>query len=54
MNLTPTEKRKLLARFIENKVQQGIDISDLVGRPLSYFDWVLIYKAVQEYELADV
>ncbi|MEO1099272.1 MAG: hypothetical protein AAFX57_16190 [Bacteroidota bacterium] len=54
MNLTPTQKRKLLARFIEHKVQQGIDISDMVGRPLSYFDWVLIYQAVQEYESIEV
>tara|TARA_R100000027_G_scaffold55112_1_gene44275 strand:+ start:4010 stop:4180 length:171 start_codon:yes stop_codon:yes gene_type:complete len=50
MKLTPTEKRKLLARFIEHKVSQGYDISGLVGRSLNYFDWVVIYEAVKEYD----
>jgi len=53
MKLTPNQKRKLLARFIEHKVHNGYDITDLVGRPLSYFDWVVIYQAVKEYELQE-
>lgn len=54
MKLTPNQKRKLLARYIEHKVSGGYDITDLVGRPLSYFDWVNIYQSVKEYEAENV
>lgn len=53
MKLTPSEKRKLLVKLIEHWVMEGIDISSLVGRPLSYFDWVVISQAVKDYELKE-
>ena len=47
--MTPTEKRKLLVELIENWVERGLDISPLVGKPLSYFDWTTIRQSVEEY-----
>jgi len=41
------DKRKLLAEFIELQVQHGYDISNLVGRPLSYFDWTKIQQKIK-------
>ena len=48
MNMEPREKRLLLVQLIEKYVQSGYDISDLVGRPLSYFNWGAIQKLVNE------
>ena len=33
-----TEKKQLVAQLIEKYVQNGIDIKNFVGKPLSYFD----------------
>lgn len=44
------DKRNLLARYIEYLVRDGIDISDLLCRPLSYFDYDKLKIAVAEKE----
>ena len=36
--MKPTEKKQLVAKLIEKYVQNGYDISNFVGKPLSYFD----------------
>ena len=33
-----TEKKKLIAQLLEKYVQNGIDIKNFIGKPLSYFD----------------
>jgi hypothetical protein len=45
--MKPKEKRALLARFIEQSVKDGIDISDFLCRPLNYFDYDKITKAIE-------
>jgi len=37
--MTPKEKRKLLAAYVELLVSNGYDIADMLGRPLSYYNW---------------
>ena len=32
------EKKQLIAQLIEKYVQSGYDITEFIGRPLSYFD----------------
>ena len=32
------EKKQLIAQLIEKCVQNGYDITEFIGRPLSYFD----------------
>lgn len=46
MKLTPTEKRSLLTELIELMVHTGYDISDLIGRPLYYFDYDKIKQSI--------
>ena len=33
-----TEKKQLIAQLIEKYVQNGYDITEFIGKPLSYFD----------------
>ena len=33
-----TEKKQLIAQLIVKYVQSGYDITEFIGRPLSYFD----------------
>lgn len=45
---TIKQKRYLLCRLIELYVQNGYSINDLIGRPLSYFDFSKVEKIVNE------
>jgi len=47
-NLTPTQKRNLLADLITLKSQCGYDIIHLVGQPLSYFDFEKVKSLINE------
>lgn len=40
--MKPTEKRALLVEFVELMVRNGYDISCVVGRPLSYFNYEMV------------
>lgn len=44
------EKRKLLAKLVELYVANGIEIDDLIGRPLSFFDFEKIQESIRKYE----
>ena len=33
-----TEKKQLIAQLIEKYVQNGYDITEFIGKPLSYFN----------------
>jgi hypothetical protein len=48
--MTPLEKRKLLVKLVELMLYTGYDISDLMGRPLSYFDFEKIKVAIKKYQ----
>lgn len=37
--MTPKQKRKILANFIEKQVQCGYSIEEYMGKPLSFFDY---------------
>lgn len=49
--MTPKKKTQLLARLIELSVQLGEDISPLIGKPLSYFDWDKVSANVEKKEI---
>jgi hypothetical protein len=49
--ITPKAKRNLLRRLIEIEIILGYDVTDLVGRQLSYFNWDAVYN---KFELAKV
>lgn len=38
----------MLAVYVELLAMSGVDISDLMGRPLSYFDYDKIAKLTEE------
>ena len=42
------DKRLILRQLIEIEIQLGYDISDLIGRPLSYFDWDGVAQLLEE------
>lgn len=46
-------KRKLLAKLIELYVARGIEIDDLMGRPLSFFDFEMVQESIKIYENDD-
>jgi hypothetical protein len=50
------EKIKLLVKLIETSVSLGYDISDLVGKPLSYFNFnkVATLIKVREEEIESI
>ena len=43
-----TTKKQLLVKLIEHYVQNGISIYEIVGKPLSYFDFEKIEKIINE------
>lgn len=45
---TPEEKRKMLIELIELHIYCGYDISELVGRPLNYYNYENIAESIQE------
>jgi len=51
LNMNRKEKLKLLARLIELSVQLGEDITPLIGRPISYFDWDKVSVNISEKEI---
>jgi len=51
--LKPKGKRQLLAEYIEIQVEIGCDISELVGRELSYYDWEDIQRTVDKLRYAE-
>lgn len=44
------EKRSTLAKFITMKVKQGEDITELMGKPMNYWDYNKIYRELEEWE----
>lgn len=47
---TTKEKRQLLARLIEIKVFFGENITDLMFKPMKYFDWEKVSEIVKTRE----
>jgi hypothetical protein len=48
--MTPTQKRKLLRRYVELQIYLGNDIKWIFGKPLSYFDYDKLKTRIQELE----
>ena len=49
-NLTTQKKKYYLSKYIEMQVYWGMDISDMVGVPLSKFNFTYIIDKVKEHE----
>lgn len=49
--MTPTEKRRLLRRYVELNIYLGIDTAWIFGKPLSYFDYDKLKARIQELEI---
>ncbi len=47
-NLTPTQKRNLLADLITLKSNLGYDISGYMGQPLTKFNWDAVQNSITE------
>lgn len=47
LNMKTKEKKALLARLIELSVHLGEDITGLIAKPLSYFDWEKVKSVVE-------
>jgi len=45
------EKLQILARLIEFSVQLGEDITPIIGKPLSYFDWDKVSQNVAKKQI---
>lgn len=48
--LTPKEKRRILARFVECLVADGYGIDFIFATPLGHFDYEKIVKRIHEIE----
>ena len=46
---TAQQKRELLRRLVELMIYCGYDVTDLMGRPLSYFNWDNIENSIGVY-----
>ena len=46
--LTPSQKRRLLRELIELKIQHGYEVSDYMGRALSWFNYDAVQSAIDE------
>ena len=46
--LTPSQKRRLLRELIELKIHHGYEVSDYMGRALSWFNYEAVQSAIQE------
>lgn len=44
--LTPTDKREMLADLIILNDRTGYTINHLIGQPLSYFDFKLVFDSI--------
>lgn len=53
--MTPTEKKTILSKFIEKRVQCGYSIVEFMGKPLSYFNYDKVQEQInwlnKEYQL---
>jgi len=47
---TPCEKRRILRDFIELKIQHGYEISQYMGRPLSWFSFEAVKEEISKME----
>ena len=47
-NLTPTEKKKLLAKMFELMVSMGCEIEPYMGLPLSKFNFENVQKQIDK------
>ena len=50
-NLTPTEKKKLLAKMIELMVSMGYEIEPYMGLPLSKFNFENVQKQIEKLKI---
>jgi hypothetical protein len=50
-NLTPTEKKKLLAKMFELMVNMGWNIESYMGLPLSKFNFENVQKKIEQLQL---
>lgn len=48
--LTNKEKKQLIVRLIELHYQLCYDFTDLIAKPLSYFDYEKVKIAIQKFE----
>tara|TARA_R110000851_G_scaffold163169_1_gene306970 strand:+ start:255 stop:503 length:249 start_codon:yes stop_codon:yes gene_type:complete len=46
--LTPSQKRRLLRELIELKIHHGYEVSDYMGRALSWFNYEAVQSSIQE------
>jgi hypothetical protein len=51
--MTPNQKRNKLRKFIELSIYCGYDITDYLGRPLSYFNFQALDGVIKELELEE-
>ena len=47
-NLTPTQKRNLLAELVALKYSNGYNISGFLGRPLNFWDYDKIKSSISD------
>lgn len=47
-NLTPTQKRNLLAELVTLKSSCGYDIAGYMGKPLSVFDFLSVQNSINK------
>lgn len=45
------DRRRILVRFIESLVMDGISISDYVARPLNYFNYSYLIEVVNQHDI---
>jgi hypothetical protein len=46
--LTPTQKKKLLAKMLELMVSMGLDIEPYMGLPLSKYNFEFVQKTIEK------
>jgi len=48
--MKPQEKKNLIAQLLEYYVRGGYDITEFIGKPLSYFDYEAIANRIEKFE----
>lgn len=46
-----TEKKAVIAKFIEMQVKQGNSIEEYMGKPLNWWNYGAVVKAIKEWEI---
>lgn len=46
--LSPDQKRSILAYYVESLLKSGYMIGDVMGRPLNYFDYGAVIEQTNE------